>query len=67
MLSGSRWSEQRIVKGPAPIGECETRCDGCGRRFVAGEPYVLRMLGPIALPICAHPLCVAAAEERAAA
>jgi hypothetical protein len=66
-LPGCRWSEQRIVKGAPPIGECETRCDGCGVRFIAGEPFVGRMHGPFPLPIYVHPLCVAAAEAQAAA
>lgn len=67
MVDGSRWSEQLVVQGAPPIGECETRCDGCGARFVAGEPFVGRMVGPFPLPIYAHPLCVAAAEAEAAA
>lgn len=63
------WSKPGVVKGPAPIGECETRCDGCRRRFVAGQLFITarRWAGVFTTVLAAHVECADAVERRLAA
>lgn len=53
------WSRPSKLKGTPPIGEIETRCAGCGRRFVAGEEYVHRVVPPFGQRLYAHTACAA--------
>lgn len=58
------WSKPRKINGPPPIGECETRCTGCRRRFISGEDYVSRRVALMAI-VYAHPACALSLNEAA--
>jgi hypothetical protein len=65
-LPGLRWSETRTVQGTPPIGEVETACIGCRRRFVSGEQFRARVVGPLSFPVFAHPDCAELLDVSAA-
>lgn len=65
-LPGVRWGSPEVVNGGAPVGVVTTRCAGCLKLFVSGEPVVARMIGPCKVGLYAHPVCVEKVEARCA-
>jgi len=65
-MTTGRWSRPLAIKGSPPLGQVESRCAGCQARFVAGELYVSRRWGLLALPMYAHFGCADRADQRVA-